>query len=80
MTIYQAIPTTDTNGKDIGPQDFTLISCGEDLYCLEYLGSEYYFTGKTGTNNKTGKPVSEMANREDERLWIADNNSLVVLD
>ena len=33
-------------------------------------GLSYHFTGKSGTNLKTGLPVREMATEDDARLWI----------
>ena len=34
-------------------------------------GLHYPFTGKSGTNLKTGLPVREMATEDDARLWIS---------
>ncbi len=34
-------------------------------------GLHYHFTGKSGTNLKTGLPVREMATEDDARLWIS---------
>ena len=34
-------------------------------------GLHYHFTGKSGTNLKTGLPVREMATEDDACLWIS---------
>jgi hypothetical protein len=37
---------------------------------VRHNGKSYAFTGKAGTNSKTGAAVRELATSEDARLWI----------
>ena len=38
---------------------------------VDHDGQTYHFTGKSGSNLKTGLPVREMATEDDARLWIS---------
>ncbi|TSE28129.1 hypothetical protein Tther_02329 [Tepidimonas thermarum] len=63
---------TDTNGNALGKR---LIWVEFDEHgptsVRWHQGERYDFTGKTGTNIKTGLPVREMATARDARIWVS---------
>ena len=67
------ILTIDTNGKTVGKRQVTITE-GAIIHDHSTEGiTEYFATGKIGTNFKTGAPISEYASASDERIWLADN-------
>jgi len=62
---------TDTNGNALGPRLIRVEFDEQGPATVMYDGQRYDFTGKTGTNLKTGLPVREMATVRDARLWIS---------
>ena len=61
---------TDTNHRPRGAMAIG-IEFHQDVPLTILLdGLDYHFTGKSGTNVKTGLPVREMATEDDARLWI----------
>ena len=70
----------DTNRKDLGKQEVKVCSDDGTPYRVEYEGQEYWRTGKTGWNNGTGKVMVEMATKDDQRLWISVDETLITLD
>jgi hypothetical protein len=62
---------TDTNGNALGPRLIRVEFDEQGPATVMYDGQRYDFTGKTGTNIKTGLAVREMATVRDARLWIS---------
>ena len=61
---------TDTNHRPRGAMPID-VEFGHDApLTVLHDGLYYHFTGKSGTNFKTGLPVREMATEDDARLWI----------
>jgi hypothetical protein len=75
-----ATQVIDQNNKDLGKKEVKIYSdhCGP--YRVDYEGREYWSTGKSGNNIKTGKPSIEMATEDDQRLWITVDETLINLD
>lgn len=61
---------TDANGKDLGSMPISVVYGTAGPMQVRRNGKSYAFTGKAGTNIKTGAAVSELATAEDARLWI----------
>lgn len=62
---------TDTNGNALGPRLIRVEFDERGPATVMYDGQRYHFTGKTGTDTKTGLAVREMATARDARLWIS---------
>ena len=74
------ITTIDENGKNLGLRPLFIHSYMDDLTALQYEDQEYYPTGKTGNHILTEQLMVEMTTTEDERLWLASDESLIILD
>ena len=61
----------DTNHRARGAMAIEVEFCAEVPVSVCHDGQRYHFTGKSGTNLKTGLPVREMATEDDTRLWIS---------
>lgn len=61
---------TDTNHRPRGVMSIEVEFHQEAPWTVEHDGQTYCFTGKSGTNNTTGKPVRELATDDDARIWI----------
>ena len=61
---------TDTNHCDCGLMDVAVEFLNGKPSTVEHKNHRFNFTGKTGTNFKTGELVFEMATDADARLWI----------
>jgi hypothetical protein len=61
---------TDTNGQDLGSMPISVVYDTAGPMQVRHNGKSYAFTGKAGTNSKTGAAVRELATSEDARLWI----------
>ena len=61
---------TDTNHRPRGAMAIDIEFHQDVPLTVLHYGLDYHFTGKTGTNFKTGLPVREMATEDDARLWI----------
>lgn len=72
MSTTQTIPAqvTDTNHRPRGVMTIEVDFHQDGPGTVSHDGQTYGFTGKSGTNRKTGKPVREMATQNDARLWI----------
>lgn len=70
----------DSNGKNAGNQNVEIDTSSERIFSVKIEDQEYITTGKTGTNIKTGAPVSELATDEDARLWIDDAKTTIWMD
>jgi hypothetical protein len=62
---------TDTNGNAIGSKLIRVEFDEHGPATVMHDGQRYTFTGKTGTNIRTGLAVREMATVRDARLWIS---------
>ena len=60
----------DTNHQQRGRMNVTIEFYQSLPVEVTHDGKTYCYTGKTGTNVKTGLPVREMATADDARLWI----------
>ena len=66
------IKVIDTNGKTIGKKQVTITEYDSVIHDMARYGlTEFFFTGKTGTNIKTNKQVKEYASEQDARIWLA---------
>ena len=70
----------DQNGKNTGNKNVAIDTITEQIFNVTIDGQEYARTGKTGTNIKTGAPVSELATEDDARLWIDDAKTTIWMD
>ena len=61
----------DTNHRVRGAMTIEVEFYAEVPVSVRHDGQSYHFTGKSGTNFKTGLPVREMATEDDTRLWIS---------
>lgn len=61
---------TDTNHRPRGVMTIEVDFHKDGPGTVSHDDQTYGFTGKSGTNRKTGKPVREMATQNDARLWI----------
>lgn len=61
---------TDTNHRPRGVMTLEVDFHQDGPGTVSHDGQIYGFTGKSGTNRKSGKPVREMATQNDARLWI----------
>lgn len=61
----------DTNNRARGAMTIEVEFYAEAPVSVRHDGQSYHFTGKSGTNFKTGLPVREMATKDDARLWIS---------
>ena len=61
----------DTNHRARGAMTIEVEFYAEVPVNVRHDGQRYHFTGKSGTNLKTGLPVREMATEGDARLWIS---------
>lgn len=61
---------TDTNHRACGAMPITVEFHQDVPISVAHDGQTYHFTGKSGSNFKTGLPVREMATEDDARLWI----------
>ena len=61
---------TDTNHRSRGAMPIGIEFHQDAPLTVLHDGLDYHFTGKSGTNFKTGLPVREMATEDDARLWI----------
>ena len=61
---------TDTNHRPRGAMPIDVEFDRDAPLSVLHDGLHYHFTGKSGTNLKTGLPVREMATEDDARLWI----------
>lgn len=61
---------TDTNHRPRGAMAIGVEFHADVPLTVHHDGLHYHFTGKSGTNFKTGLPVREMATEDDARLWI----------
>lgn len=61
---------TDTNHRPRGAMTIAVAFHDDVPLTVHHDGLDYHFTGKSGTNFKTGLPVREMATEDDARLWI----------
>lgn len=68
QTIHANI--TDTNHRPRGAMPIKVEFDRDVPVSVDHDGQHYHFTGKSGTNLKTGLPVREMATEDDARLWI----------
>ena len=62
----------DTNGKNTGNKNVEIDTNSGRIFSVTIDGQEYISTGKTGTNNKTSAPVTELATDEDAitTIWM----------
>lgn len=74
------VQVIDQNQKDLGKKELKIFSDRSGPYRLDYAGNEYWSTGKTGTNTKTGAIMIEMATDSDARAWVSQNENIVTLD
>lgn len=70
----------DQNGKNAGTKNVEADLINQQIFSVTIDGQQYTTTGKTGTNNKTGAPVTELATDEDARLWIDDAKTTIWMD
>ncbi len=70
----------DQNGENAGTKNVAIDTITEQIFSVTIDGQEYATTGKTGTNIKTGAPVTELATDEDARLWIDDAQTTIWMD
>mgnify|MGYP001609946338 CR=1 FL=1 len=61
----------DTNHHPRGAMPIKVEFDREAPIRVEHDGQTYRYTGKSGSNSKTGLPVREMATEDDARLWIS---------
>ena len=61
---------TDTNGQSLGSMPISVVYDTVGPMQVVHNGKSYVFTGKAGTNSKTGVAVRELATANDARLWI----------
>ena len=61
---------TDTNHRPRGAMPIRVEFDRDAPLSVDHDGQTYHFTGKSGSNHKTGLPVREMATEDDARLWI----------
>ncbi len=61
----------DTNHRARGAMTIVVEFHQDAPITVLHDGLQYHFTGKSGTNVKTGLPVREMATEDDARLWIS---------
>jgi len=61
---------TDTNHRARGAMSIKVEFDRDVPLSVDHDGQTYHFTGKSGSNFKTGLPVREMAAEDDARLWI----------
>ena len=67
--------TIETNVIDCNHRPRGLMPVDVEFYddapfSVIHEGQTYCYTGKSGSNLKTGLPVREMATADDARLWI----------
>lgn len=62
---------TDTNHRSRGAMAIGVEFHADAPLSVLHDGLSYHFTGKSGSNFKTGLPVREMATEDDARLWIS---------
>lgn len=67
--INEIAHVTDTNGQSLGSLSISVVYDTVGPTQFGYNGKTYVFTGKAGTNNKTGAAVRELTTA-DARLWI----------
>ena len=60
----------DTNHQQRGRMNVTVEFYQSLPVEVTHDGKTYSYTGKSGSNLKTGLPVREMATADDARLWI----------
>ena len=61
---------TDTNDQSLVSMAISVVYDTVGPTQVGHSGKNYFFTGKAGTNNKTGAVVRELATADDARLWI----------
>jgi hypothetical protein len=61
---------TDKNGQDLGSMSISVVYDTTGPMQVGHNGKSYAFTGKAGTNIKTGAAVRELTTADDARLWI----------
>jgi hypothetical protein len=61
---------TDTNHQARGAMPIKVEFYADAPVSVIHGGQHFAYTGKAGTNFKTGWPVREMATEKDARLWI----------
>ena len=64
------VQVTDTNHRPRGAMPIGVEFHQDVPLTVLHDGLHYHFTGKSGTNFKTGLPAREMATEDDARLWI----------
>ena len=73
---------TDTNHKPRGVMAISMVRDSSGPVLVTHAGSSYGFTGKAGTNFRTGCAVREMSTQEiepgtDSRLWVSMDGSKI---
>ena len=71
---------TDTNHRPRGMMDVRVEFHQGNPAEVAHDGKTYIYTGKSGSNLRTGLPVREMATEEDARLWITLDGRIVLED
>ena len=61
----------DTNHRVRGAMTIEVEFHQDAPLAVLHDGLHYHFTGKSGTNFKTGLSVREMATEDEARLWIS---------
>lgn len=80
-TEIKQVMVTDCNNRPLGRMLVNVLFWGENqISCITHNGNEYFPTGKTGTNNATGKAVVELATEEDARLWATLDANMIFED
>ena len=70
----------DTNHRARGAMPIRVEFDRDVPLSVDHDGQTYHFTGKSGSNLKTGLPVREMATEDDARLWISLDGQQVWVD